>query len=187
MKIIVFDRNDAVKDAFRSFTNIEVYEDTLDALSVDAVVSPANSFGFMDGGIDYAYSQLFGWDVQTELQRQIAALPFGELLIGQALIVPTGYKKIPWLISAPTMRVPNRIYDLNDIMLACRAAVAVAVEKELKSIAFPGMGTGCGEVRPDVAAIAMLCGIKNALDPLPSPASWHEAQHRHFNMICKGW
>ena len=26
-------------------------------------VSPANSFGFMDGGIDMAYSQHFGWQM----------------------------------------------------------------------------------------------------------------------------
>ena len=29
-------------------------------LKVDAVVSPANSFGFMDGGIDHLYSHHFG-------------------------------------------------------------------------------------------------------------------------------
>lgn len=26
-------------------------------MNVDAIVSPANSFGFMDGGIDYVYSE----------------------------------------------------------------------------------------------------------------------------------
>ena len=31
------------------------------APAADAIVSPANSFGFMDGGIDYAYSDHFGW------------------------------------------------------------------------------------------------------------------------------
>ena len=29
----------------------------------DAIVSPANSFGFMDGGIDYCYSEHFGWQM----------------------------------------------------------------------------------------------------------------------------
>ena len=29
----------------------------------DAIVSPANSFGFMDGGIDMVYSKRFGWQM----------------------------------------------------------------------------------------------------------------------------
>ena len=29
----------------------------------DAIVSPANSFGFMDGGIDMVYSRHFGWQM----------------------------------------------------------------------------------------------------------------------------
>ncbi|KAJ8314435.1 hypothetical protein KUTeg_006585 [Tegillarca granosa] len=33
------------------------------APAADAIVSPANSFGFMDGGIDMAYSMHFGWQI----------------------------------------------------------------------------------------------------------------------------
>jgi protein-tyrosine phosphatase len=39
---------------------------------VTAIVSPANSFGFMDGGIDLAYSRHFGWGLQTRLQKLLA-------------------------------------------------------------------------------------------------------------------
>lgn len=51
----------------------------------DAVVSPANSFGFMDGGIDGLYSQFFGWGVQALLQEKIQAMPMRELPVGCAL------------------------------------------------------------------------------------------------------
>lgn len=183
MKIMVFDRNEAVKAQFRSAPDIIVTDASLDELEAGAVVSPANSFGFMDGNIDFAYSTLFGWGVQEQLQRQIEALPFGELLVGQALAIPTGNPRIPYLISAPTMRVPKQIQDLNDIMVACRAAVEVAKQMQVDSIAFPGMGTGCGMVDPRSAAKAMLCGIRNALSPMPRPATWREAQHRHFNLV----
>ena len=30
-------------------------------------VSPANSFGFMDGGIDAAYSRHFGWQMYVDI------------------------------------------------------------------------------------------------------------------------
>ena len=35
--------------------------------SADAIVSPANSFGYMDGGIDLVYLHRFGWELQTAL------------------------------------------------------------------------------------------------------------------------
>src|SRR5262245_27454343 len=39
--------------------------------STDAVVSPANSFGFMEGGVDWAYLQFFGMELQRRLQMMI--------------------------------------------------------------------------------------------------------------------
>jgi hypothetical protein len=35
-------------------------------LKADAIISPANSFGFMDGGIDRYYSEYFGWNLQKK-------------------------------------------------------------------------------------------------------------------------
>lgn len=150
-------------------------------IDCDAVVSPANSFGFMDGGVDYVYSEFFGWHVQETLQKWIAARPFKELLVGQALLVPTGAAPA-YVISAPTMRVPKRIADLADIFLACRAATELAVRTKLSHIAFPGMGTGCGGVPHEYAAKAMLNGIKAGLEQQPFPATWQEAQARHFGI-----
>lgn len=183
MRILVFDKNPSVLATFASCQDVDVFHGDLSNLDVDAVVSPANSFGFMDGGIDHAYSTLFGWKVQADLQDRLALLPFGELLVGQALILPTGYSRIPWLISAPTMRVPKQIFDANDVMMATRAAISEATAKGLRSLALPGMGTGCGLLPPDVAAAAVACGIANALRPMPPPASWQEAQFRHFHLV----
>ncbi|NTZ90473.1 macro domain-containing protein [Agrobacterium tumefaciens] len=184
MRIIIFDRNPAILSAFAEQRDIELFHGTLDELEASAVVSPANSFGFMDGGVDYAYSALFGWGAQERVQAEIAKLPFGELLVGQALTVSTDNERIPWLISAPTMRVPKQILDANDVMLAARAATAEAVNKGLQSVAFPGMGTGCGMLAPEIAAAAMICGISNAIRPMDKPASWREAQYRHFHLQC---
>jgi O-acetyl-ADP-ribose deacetylase (regulator of RNase III) len=44
-------------------------------LTCDAVVSPANSFGFMDGGIDALYARHFGPDLQPRLQHLIRNAP----------------------------------------------------------------------------------------------------------------
>jgi O-acetyl-ADP-ribose deacetylase (regulator of RNase III) len=160
----------------------------------DAVVSPANSFGFMDGGIDHHYTKHFGTQVQERLQTLIREKHHGELLVGAAEIVETGHKKIPYLIAAPTMRVPMMLIETVNPYLAARAALLLVtrgrfssgrlagtpVKEKVKTVAFPGLGTGVGNVRPDVcarqvrAAIEEVCFGKN-----PFPESWSEAQRRH--------
>src|SRR5882724_7435431 len=78
-------------------------------LECDAVVSPANSFGFMDGGIDGLYMNHFGRDIQDRVRRQILEKHSGELVVGNADIIETGEVKIPFLMVAPTMRVPMNL------------------------------------------------------------------------------
>jgi O-acetyl-ADP-ribose deacetylase (regulator of RNase III) len=96
----------AWKKEFANSRNIEIFQGDITKIDCDAIVSPANSFGFMDGGLDYSISDRFGWDLQEKLQYQIKQLPEGELLVGRALVIETGDDQIPYLISAPTMRVP---------------------------------------------------------------------------------
>lgn len=48
-------------------------------LRVDTVVSPANSFGFMRGGVDGVYTRVFGEGVESRLQAIIRTLPAEEL------------------------------------------------------------------------------------------------------------
>lgn len=61
------DRNAALVEAWGEFaaaSEVEVSHGDIFDLSADAIVSPANSFGFMDGGIDLVHSQHFGWSLQ---------------------------------------------------------------------------------------------------------------------------
>jgi O-acetyl-ADP-ribose deacetylase (regulator of RNase III) len=68
-------------------------------------------------------------------------------------------------------------------MLATRAAVRIATDFRLERIVMPGMGTGCGQLRPDIAARAMRAGIEAGLRDTPRrPYSWREAQERHFQL-----
>ncbi len=132
-------------------------------LTVTAVVSPANSHGYMRGGVDAAYTRRFGTGVESALRKKIAALPGGLLPVGQALAVPTGDAAIPYLVSAPTMETPRRLAGPEPVFAASRAAVLCALEQGYDSLAFPGMGTGTGGLSPDAAAGAMLRGIRDAL------------------------
>jgi O-acetyl-ADP-ribose deacetylase (regulator of RNase III) len=68
---------------------IEVAHRSIVDRPADAVVSPANSFGFMDGGVDWAYLQFFGEELQTRVQMVIRLQKFQELPVGGAVVVPT--------------------------------------------------------------------------------------------------
>ncbi len=96
-------------------------------VKADAVISPANSFGFTDGGIDAVYTFQFGDGLQQRRQDVIEREFGGELPVGLAVIVPTMNEDIPWCISAPTMRDPGDVADTVNAYLAFRAASASAM------------------------------------------------------------
>jgi len=127
MKIILTAVDDDLAEAWArhcfGLPDVSIHQGSILDLEVDAVVSPANSFGFMDGGIDALYSQHFGWHVQDRLQHRIRTAHGGELLIGTAEIVETRRLQIAYVIAAPTMRVPMILRDSVNPYLAARAVL----------------------------------------------------------------
>ncbi|GAL85939.1 Appr-1-p processing protein [Sporocytophaga myxococcoides] len=79
VKYILFDKNQEMVAAWKEFfsegANVEIFHGDFNSIKCDTIVSPANSFGFMDGGIDYAISDRLGWDLQIKLQQIIKDLP----------------------------------------------------------------------------------------------------------------
>jgi len=198
VKIVLAALDDELADAWErhcgGLPDVTVHQGSILDLAVDAVVSPANSFGFMDGGIDHLYSDRFGWHVQEQLQELIRARHGGELLVGTAEIVETGRPRPLFVIAAPTMRVPMVLRDTVNPYLAARAvfrlirhgvvpAGALAGEPVagvVTSVAFPGLGTGVGRVGPNTCARQVRAAIEEAVrGPDPFPRTWAEAQQRH--------
>jgi len=202
MKIQLIDRKialvEAFRDAFEDCEDVEVLLGSIFDIKTDCIVSPANSFGFMDGSLDLAISETLGWGIQERLQKIIQEEHNGELLVGQAVLVPTDSKEIPWCISAPTMRVPSIIMNTPNPYLASKAVfcllkevqeafkwpVNVSGEKverpSLEIVSMTGMGTGVGKVPYEVCAKQMRLAYDDFwLGQYKFPASWHEAQKRH--------
>ena len=131
------------------------------AEAADAIVSPANSFGFMDGGIDLAYSLRFGWGLEARLQALLRSEHDGELPVGQAVIVETGDARFPLMISAPTMRVPMDVSETVNAFLAFRAVIRTVriynrtAQRPIESIVSPGLGTAIGRLHPMACARRM--------------------------------
>lgn len=78
---------------FADCPNVTILNGNILETECDAIVSPANSFGFMDGGLDLHISEKFGWHLQDELQAKIASLDEKELLIGKSITLATGNEK----------------------------------------------------------------------------------------------
>jgi O-acetyl-ADP-ribose deacetylase (regulator of RNase III) len=152
---------EAWEQAFGDVPDVQVSHGDIFAQQADGIVSPANSFGFMDGGIDLLYSRYFGWELETRLRGLLSEKHYGELPVGQAVVLATNHDKIPFLVSAPTMRVPMRIGGTANVYLAFRAAlIAVTAHNSeadtpIRSLLVPGMGTGVGDVAPGQAARQM--------------------------------
>ncbi len=158
MNIILTSVDAGLAEAWARFCGdlefVTVHRGSIFDIACDAVVSPANSFGFMDGGID-----------------------------------------LPFLIAAPTMRVPTILpADTVSPYLAARAALLLVqrgtftqgtyagekIADYVETVAFPGLGTGVGRVGPNTCARQMRAAIDAALlGREVFPVSWVEAQRRH--------
>jgi O-acetyl-ADP-ribose deacetylase (regulator of RNase III) len=190
VKFFLRDRNSELADAwtryFKGIEDVEVSCGDIFDLQADAVVSPANSFGFMDGGIDLVYSHYFGWELQERLRELLRKEHDGELPVGQAVIVETYHDRIPYLISAPTMRVPMFVANTVNAYLAFRATIRVVAEhnkrsnKPIRTVLCCGLGTATGGISPDVCAKQMLAAyLICAKGYLNSPTDLYDAVAEH--------
>lgn len=194
MKYILIDTNPRMVDAWKEFFSkekiVSIEEGDITSLTIDAIVSPANSFGFMDGGLDQAISGRLGWRLEKELQQQINTLPEGELLVGRSLTLETGDKDIPILISAPTMRIPTNFnIDTSINAYLAMRAVLIAVEnnENITSIAIPGLCTGVGKMSPIISARQMFYAYQEiVLEKKKVFKTFGEAQKYHWNLNPQG-
>lgn len=178
---------DAWRYAFDGLEAVKIVDSDICHLPCDAIVSPANSFGFMDGGLDHLLSDRFGWDLEKRVQKAIQSRPMRELLIGEAIIVPTEDVKVPWLICAPTMRVPMRIKTSVNAYLAMKAILIAARSHDheigIEHVAIPGLGTGVGHLSPEVAATQMAKAYREViLGQHRYPGNFNEAQRMHLDL-----
>lgn len=194
MQYLLIDTNPRMVSAWRDFfgeeEDIKILEGDLTTVTCDAIVSPANSFGFMDGGVDYAISTRLGWELQTTLQKTIKELPEGELLVGKALILETGDEVIPYLVSAPTMRIPmsfNISTSLNAYLAMKATLIETRAHPNINSVAIPGFCTGVGKMHPQIAARQMYQAYREIIkEERMDFKNYAEAQKYHWEVNPQG-
>jgi O-acetyl-ADP-ribose deacetylase (regulator of RNase III) len=140
----------ALAVAFEDVDHVEVVAGNLLDLACDAIVSPANSFGDMGGGIDKVIDDFHHGEAQRRVMAAIAEQFLGELPVGAALVVEVPARRFLFVVAAPTMRVPGSVTNTINAYLSMRAAlVAVfrhnaAGRRPIRTLAVPGLCTGVG-------------------------------------------
>lgn len=145
-------------------------------------VSPANSYGDMNGGIDYVLAHKMFKQIQPIVHSAIQNVgiqnAIGEfyLPIGSTIIVPvsTNNKHNQYLISAPTMLTPQDISGTDNCYHAMYAILRVAYKynkycqengyPQMSEIIIPGLGTGVGGILPSVAAAQVFNAISTFIN-----------------------
>lgn len=169
----------------KDIENISIFQDEYFSQSVDCVTSPANSFGFMDGGLDIVIKNKIGNNIQQKAQKIIKEKYYGELLVGQVELIETGNEEIPYLMLAPTMRVPMIIGPETVVPYLVSRAIFICLinNPQIETITICGLGTGVGKIPVDICAKQM----KEAYDDFylgkfQFPVNWYIAQGMHQSL-----
>lgn len=192
MHLILVDPKPQLCSAFdRHFAGLPDVETVVgrfeDLPRYDCMVSAANSFGLMDGGVDFAISQFFGWDLRERVQARIIAEYLGEQPVGTSMIVETNHVDHPYVAHTPTMRVPMPISDTDNVYLAMSAMLRAVhdhnrtVKPPISIVACPGLGTTTGRVPFEDAARQMSQAYRCYLDP-PKSIDWDFATRCQFEI-----
>lgn len=181
MKIYLLDKNKGMTDFWKIYfeqcNNVEIVNEDfqifMEGNTVECVVSPANSFGLMDGGYDFAITEYFGTKLMKEVQSYIIKNYNGEQPVGTAFIVniPNTNKK---LIHTPTMRTPSRIKDPMVVYFAMRETLRIAKNNNIGSIVIPAFGGNCGGLKYQTIAEMMKLAY-DEFDNVPEEISWEYA------------
>ena len=132
-------------------------------------VSPANSLGFMDGGVDYAYSRRMFPGVERAVRAKISSLGLRTALgrpylpVGSAVVVPVKAEEddvheTACLVAAPTMFLPHDVSGTRNAYHAFMAALcafdryrssgprSTYGRRYIRTLVCPAMCTGWGQM-----------------------------------------
>src|SRR5262245_11343530 len=163
---------------FEDLPGVEVVRGRFESLPrYDCMVSAANSFGLMDGGVDLAIINYFGYELMDRVQAHILEHFLGEQPLGTSFILETGHAKHPFLAHTPTMRTPmpitgtDNVYNAMWAMLLAVRQHNLAGKRQIKTVACPGLGTATGRMPFGEAARQMAAAYRHFLSP-PNVISW---------------
>ena len=167
----------------------------------DCIVSPANSYGIMDGGIDKAISYYFP-NVRENVKKVIDSRFHGEQPVGTSVLVDTGptVRNGPSKILAhtPTMRIPKNLANSENAYLAFKALLCeikrynklseesfnkkITIRSQnypkINSVLCTSFCNGSGDMPINRSAIQMKLAYKHVMEEAPIEAIWPTVHNR---------
>lgn len=168
------------KSVFADLPQFTVEKSNILSIPADCIVSPANSKGLMDGGVDgpinYALDHIDTRIVRPRIMKEF----FGEQPVGTCMIVPTGVTRYPFLAHTPTMRTPEDVSDTHNAYTAMRALLrkiaqyneyAVSIKsQQIKTVLLTPFCTGAGNMTALQSAKQMHLAYVTMISP--TDCSW---------------
>jgi len=137
---------------------IRVAQGDITEFEGDAIVNAANNWLKLGAGVAGAIRRRGGPSIQEECDR------IGPIEVGQAVITGAGDLPARYVIHAAVMGDEPASYE--SVRSATRAALELARDRGLKTVAFPLLGTGVGGLDRERVARIMVEEIKRAPDDL---------------------
>ncbi|ODV91336.1 hypothetical protein CANCADRAFT_3044 [Tortispora caseinolytica NRRL Y-17796] len=176
------------------YWEVQIVQGTLEDVhsDVDCIVSPANSYGIMEGGFDLAISNLFAnknTDIVSfgkHIRSHLFAHHHGHLPVGTTTIIDLNHLpnslNCRYLALTPTMRVPSRIQDPHRVYECTWSLLnAVSSHDSIKTLILSGLGTGVGGVDPDTCAFQMFTAMRHFMQAASRSVDDHTNLHwMHF-------
>lgn len=116
-------------------SKIVIQQGDLTEMDVDAIVNAANNDLILGGGVAGAIRRKGGEEIQREC-NDIGSIP-----VGYAAITGGGHLKARHVIHAASMHLGGRT-TVENLRHSTAHSLRIAAEHNLKTIAFPAVGTG---------------------------------------------
>ena len=174
---------EALRGAFSDLPNFSFVRNQINSVPADCIVSPANSYGLMDGGVDRAINYSLDY-ISDKVQKLIQSHYSGEQPVGTCMIVPVSQSamisgKFRYLAHTPTMRIPKDVSNTDNAYIAFRALLTELNNhnkkyKDIDSVVMTSFCCGAGKMNPIQAARQM----RLAYDIVNSnmPCTWETAR-----------
>ncbi|EAW08795.1 uncharacterized protein ACLA_097330 [Aspergillus clavatus NRRL 1] len=183
------------------------------ATKFNLIVSPANSYGRLDGAFDDAISRAFAPKADYHALTRAAQRVLYEKWRGFAPPGTCSLVPFPpelqdnawgcrWVAICPTMRVPERVVWDREVVYECVWSLLCEVEgwnrrrqdrakERIEAVLVTPLATGVGAVSPEKWAAQFVLAMKHFVDAVERPERWGalgwEEIHVETQEVRKTW